>query len=60
MKTLCIIPVFNEDNRLISLIDQIKSYRYDKFNLTYIIINNGSTDESLKIIKQSKIRYLIC
>ena len=58
MKTLCIIPVFNEDNRLISLIDQIKSYKYDKFNLTYIFINNGSTDESLKIIKQSKIRYL--
>ena len=55
---LYVIPVFNEDNRLISLIDQIKSYKYDKFNLTYIFINNGSTDESLKIIKQSKIRYL--
>jgi len=58
MKTLCVIPVYNEDNRLISLIDQIKNYEYKKYNLTYIFVNNGSTDNSLKIIKDSGIRYL--
>ena len=58
MKTLCVIPVYNEDNRLIALIDQIKSYKYEDYNLTYIFINNGSTDKSLKIIKNSKIKYL--
>ena len=58
MKTLCVIPVYNEDNELIDLIDQIKKYEYKKYNLTYIFINNGSTDESLKIIKDSNIKYL--
>ena len=58
MKTLCVIPVFNEDNRLINLIDQIKSYEYKNYNFTYIFVNNGSTDESLKIIKKSNIKYL--
>ena len=58
MKTLCIIPVYNEDNRLNSLIDQIKSYAYKKYNLTYIFVNNGSTDKSLEIIKDSNIKYL--
>ena len=58
MKTLCVIPVFNEDNRLINLIDQIKSYEYKNYNLTYIFVNNGSTDQSLNIIKRSNIKYL--
>lgn len=58
MKTLCVIPVYNEDNRLISLIDQIKNYEYKKYNLTYIFVNNGSTDKSLKIIQDSGIKYI--
>ncbi len=58
MKTLCVIPVYNENNRLNGLIDQIKSYSYRQYNLTYIFINNGSTDNSLEIIKDSKIKYL--
>ena len=58
MKTLCVVPVFNEDNRLNNLIDQIKSNEYRKYDLTYIFVNNGSTDKSLKIIKDSNIKYL--
>ena len=58
MKTLCVIPVFNEDSKLNSLIDQIKICEYREYNLTYIFVNNGSTDKSLELIKRSKIRYL--
>ena len=58
MKTLCVIPVYNEDNRLNNLIDQIKSCEFKKYNLTYIFVNNGSTDGSLKIIKSTGIKYL--
>ena len=58
MKTLCVIPVFNEENKLIALIDQIKSNRYNHYNLTYIFVNNGSTDKSLQIIKDSNFEYL--
>ncbi len=58
MKALCIIPVFNEDNRLNNLIDQIKKNNFLEYNLDYIFVNNGSTDASLKIIKKSNIKFL--
>ena len=58
MKTLCVIPVFNEHNKLIRLIDQIKKNKFEIFNLQYLFINNGSTDNSLILLKKSGIKYL--
>ena len=58
MKTLCVIPVFNEDTKLISLINQIKINEYKNYGLKYIFINNGSTDNSLNIIKKNNIKFL--
>lgn len=57
MKTLCVIPVFNEDTKLNSLINQIKINEYKDYGLKYIFINNGSTDGSLDIIKKSNIKF---
>ena len=59
MKVLCIIPVFNEELRLPGLIKDILKYKkIDKFNIKFLIINNGSNDESLNIIKSSTLDYL--
>tara|TARA_B100001057_G_C22811192_1_gene935487 strand:- start:36 stop:758 length:723 start_codon:yes stop_codon:yes gene_type:complete len=58
MKTLCVIPVFNEYNKLNKLIDQIKNNEHKKYNLQYIFVNNGSTDDSLNLIKKSNIKYI--
>jgi len=58
MKTLCVIPVFNEYNKLIKLIDQIKKNKFEVFNLQYLFVNNGSTDNSLILLKRSGIKYL--
>lgn len=58
MKVLCVIPVFNEHNKLNELIDQIKNNEFKIFNLQYLFINNGSTDASLKLIKKSGIKFL--
>ncbi len=58
MKTLCVIPVFNEDTRLINLINQMKTNDYKSYGLKYIFVNNGSTDNSLKIIKNSNFKFL--
>ena len=58
MKALCVIPVFNEYTKLNRLIDQIKKNQHKKFNLHYIFVNNGSTDNSLSLIKKSNIKYL--
>ena len=58
MKALCIIPVFNEDSKLIDLINQIKKYPNQNYNLDYIFVNNGSTDSSLELIKKNQFKFL--
>ncbi len=58
MKTLCVIPVFNEYNKLSKLIDQLKKNKFEIFNLQYLFINNGSSDNSLILLKNSGIKYL--
>ena len=50
MKILIIIPVFNEEYRLKSLLNQLNKFKYEEYNLKYLFINNGSQDLSKKII----------
>lgn len=58
MKILCVIPVFNEYNKLFYLIDQLKENQYKNYNLKYLFINNGSTDNSLSLIKKNNFNCL--
>jgi len=59
MKVLWIIQVFNEELRLPTLLkDIIEFKRINKFNIEFLIINNGSTDDSLNMIKSSTINYI--
>ena len=44
MKTIVIIPAFNESKNLKSLIEEVKRYKYD-----YLIINDKSTDDTQKL-----------
>ena len=59
MKILCVIPVFNEENRLRALLENVNQFKKDnKLNIDFLIINNGSNDGSLKIIKSSNLDYI--
>ncbi|MDC3156213.1 glycosyltransferase family 2 protein [Pelagibacteraceae bacterium] len=53
-----VIPVFNEENFLNKLFDQIKLY-FNKENVEIIFVDDGSTDGSSNILKnlQKKIDY---
>ncbi|MDF2841831.1 MAG: glycosyl transferase family 2 [Herbinix sp.] len=54
MKKLIIIPVYNEEKTIASVLTEIKTYQdYD-----IIAINDGSTDNSLKIIKEYKVKFI--
>ena len=55
MKSLCIIPCWNEEHRLSNLINQIKNFDQSNYSVDFLFINNGSTDNSLKIIEDSQI-----
>ena len=53
MKTLIIIPAFNEQMNISPLIEDIKSYGYD-----YLIINDSSTDETENILQMNNYNHL--
>ena len=48
----CVISCYNEEKNIAILLNQIKSNNLEK-NFEYIIVNNGSTDNSWKIICES-------
>ena len=58
MSSLCIIPCWNEEDKLPKLINQIKNFNQLNYKVDFLFIDNGSTDKSLQIIKESKINYL--
>lgn len=55
MKKLLIIPAFNEQDSISSLVKKIENL---DANIDYIIINDGSTDETENICKEKKFHYV--
>lgn len=53
MKTLVIVPTFNESKNIDSVIDSIKKYSFD-----YLIINDNSTDNTGKILDDKNYNHL--
>jgi len=55
MKIICVIPVYNEQDRLSELIKKIYNFqRKSKYKVKFLFVNNGSSDNSPKIIKNTK------
>ena len=57
MKIICVVPVYNEQNRLHNLIKKIKRYK-KKQKIDFIFFNNGSTDKSKKILVKEKQKFI--
>jgi len=53
VKTLVVIPAYNEQDNIKSLIDDINSYGYD-----YLIINDCSKDNTAKILDENNLNHL--
>ena len=53
LKTLLIIPAYNEEDCILNVARKIKSSGYD-----YIIVNDGSTDSTLRICKENNLNVL--
>ena len=53
MKSLIIIPAYNEQDNIIPLLDEIRSYNYD-----YLIINDCSKDNTAKILDNNNYKHL--
>lgn len=53
MKTLVIIPVYNEQDNILPLVKDLNNYGYD-----YIVINDASTDNTEKLLEENNINHL--
>ena len=53
MKTLVIIPAYNEQDNILPLVKDLNNYGYD-----YIVINDASTDDTETLLKENNIKHL--
>lgn len=53
MKKLVIIPCYNEQETIMNVIESVKKEKID-----FIVVNDGSTDQSKEILKKNKIPFL--
>jgi len=57
MKTLVIIPAYNEELNICNVVRDIKE---NAEYVDYIIVNDGSTDGTLEIIKKENFNHIDC
>lgn len=55
MKPLIIIPAYNEEKSILRTVETIR--KFDE-SLNYVVINDGSTDNTKKILEENNINYI--
>ena len=58
MKLLIQIPCLNEQDQLAQIIDDIRSH-VNAFNYEILVIDDGSTDDTVKVAKELKVDHVI-
>ena len=61
MKALLIIPAYNEEEnieKVVARIDEFKKSRCSGLQLDYVIINDGSTDDTLQICRKNNFNVV--
>ena len=56
-KLSILIPVYNEEKTILKILNKINENRIENFDFEIIIINDGSTDNTLKIIQDNQSLY---
>ena len=52
MKILLIIPAYNEEENILNTCNSIEKYnKINNKNIEYVVINDGSTDNTLKVLR---------
>lgn len=59
MRVLIIIPAYNEETNILKTVNSVIEYRKNcDFQLDYIVINDGSTDNTYQICKDNNIKCI--
>lgn len=56
-KLSIIIPVYNEENTILQILNKIKLCKIENINFEIIVINDGSLDNTLNILEANKSLY---
>ena len=58
-KVLMIIPAYNEEGNILNTVNSIKKLKKDKdYKIDYVVINDGSIDNTLKTCIDNNINYI--
>lgn len=59
MKVLVIIPAYNEELNIKNTVDNLKKViKKSKYKIDYVVINDGSTDNTLKVCNDNKFNVI--
>lgn len=56
MKILVMVPAYNEEGNILNTVKEIKNYK--KVKLDYVVINDGSVDDTRKILMENELNYI--
>lgn len=55
MRVLLIIPAYNEEANILKVCQEVETYNTE---IEYIVINDGSTDNTLKILQENNLNHI--
>lgn len=60
MKTLVIIPAYNEEESIIDTVEELKEFikNQKKYEIDFIVVNDGSIDNTKKVLEENKIPHI--
>ncbi len=58
MKVLVIIPAYNEEKNIVKTVEQIKNTKLRGYTLDYVVINDGSRDNTKKVLEENNINFI--
>ncbi len=58
MKTLIIIPAYNEEYNILNTVNEIKKIKIKGINLDYIVINDGSKDLTKQVCIENNLNFI--
>lgn len=57
-KVLIIVPAYNEQDVIESTVSKLVQYTENKANISYVVIDDGSTDDTAKILRRLNANYI--
>ena len=55
MKCLLIVPAYNEEENILNTVNNIRKHNKE---IDYVVINDGSKDNTLKVLKENNIKHI--